>query len=138
MGGAVGAPHVIERLAALAEIGAGAEGAARAGGLVSRVTTPDALMPAARELALEIARHTSAVSVALARHMLWKMLGADHPMEAHRVDSKAMAFTGRSADAYEGVTAFLEKRPARFPLRPSADMPAFFPWWRERSFQSDG
>ena len=66
------------------------------------------------------------------------MLGADHPMEAHRVDSKAMAFTGRSPDAYEGVTAFLEKRPARFPLRPSADMPAFFPWWTERSFRSDG
>ena len=105
---------------------------ARAGGLVSRVVAPEALMPAARELALEIARHTSAVSVALSRHMLWKMLGADHPMEAHRLDSKAMAWTGRSADAYEGISAFLEKRPARFPLRPSADMPPFFPWWRGR------
>ena len=111
---------------------------ARAGGLVSRVTTPEALLPTARELALEISRHTSAVSVALARHMLWKMLGADHPMDAHRLDSKAMAFTGRSADAYEGVTAFLEKRPARFPLRPSVDMPPFFPWWTPRSFRSDG
>jgi enoyl-CoA hydratase/carnithine racemase len=111
---------------------------ARAGGLVSRVTTPDELLPTARELALEIARHTSAVSVALARHMLWKMLGADHPMEAHRLDSKAMAFTGRSADAYEGVTAFLEKRPARFPLRPSVDMPPFFPWWTPRGFRSSG
>ena len=111
---------------------------ARAGGLVSRVVEPEALMPAARELALEIARNTSAVSVALARHMLWKMLGADHPMDAHRLDSKAMAFTGRSADAYEGVTAFLEKRPARFPLRPSVDMPPFFPWWTPRSFRIDG
>jgi enoyl-CoA hydratase/carnithine racemase len=113
---------------------------ARAGGLVGRVVQPEALMPAARELALEIARHTSAVSVALSRHMLWKMLGADHPMEAHRLDSRAMAWTGRSADAYEGVTAFLEKRPARFPLRPSVDMPPFFPWWPPRSLQgpSDG
>jgi enoyl-CoA hydratase/carnithine racemase len=111
---------------------------ARAGGLVSRVVEPEALMPAARELALEIARNTSAVSVALARHMLWKLLGAEHPMDAHRLDSKAMAFTGRSADAYEGIAAFLEKRPARFPLRPSADMPAFFPWWSPPSFRTDG
>ena len=111
---------------------------ARAGGLVSRVVAPEALMPAARELALEIARNTSAVSVALARHMLWKLLAADHPMDAHRLDSKAMAFTGRSADAYEGIAAFLEKRPARFPLRPSADMPPFFPWWTPRSFRMDG
>ena len=111
---------------------------ARAGGLISRVVAADALLPTARALALEIARHTSAVSVALARHMLWKMLGADHPMDAHRLDSQAMAFTGRSADAYEGVTAFLEKRPARFPLRPSVDMPPFFPWWTPRSFRTNG
>jgi enoyl-CoA hydratase/carnithine racemase len=111
---------------------------ARAGGLVSQVVAPEALMGRARELALEIARNTSAVSIALARHMLWKLLGADHPMDAHRLDSKAMAFTGRSADAYEGIAAFLEKRPARFPLRPGADMPPFFPWWTPRSFRSDG
>ena len=110
---------------------------ARAAGLVSRVVAPEVLLDTARDLALEIARHTSAVSVALARHMLWKMLGADHPMEAHRVDSQAMAFTGRSADAYEGVTAFLDKRPARFPLRPSVDMPPFFPWWTPRSFRPE-
>jgi enoyl-CoA hydratase/carnithine racemase len=107
---------------------------ARAGGLVSRVVAPDDLLPAARALALEIARHTSAVSVALSRHMLWKMLGADHPMEAHRLDSRAMAWTGRSADAREGIAAFLDKRDARFPLRPSADMPPFFPWWPPRRF----
>jgi enoyl-CoA hydratase/carnithine racemase len=110
---------------------------ARAGGLVSRVVAPDALASTARALALEIARNTSAVSVALSRHMLWKMLGADHPMAAHRVDSKAMAWTGRSPDAYEGVTAFLEKRPARFPLRPSVDMPPFVPWWPPRRFSGD-
>ncbi len=98
-------------------------------GLVSQVVEPAELLPAARRLAREIADHTSAVSVALSRQMLWKMLGADHPMEAHRVDSLGMFWTGQSADAREGVTAFLEKRPARFPLRPSADMPPFYPWW---------
>ena len=104
------------------------------GRLVSRVVAPERLLPTARELALEIAQNTSAISVALSRQMIWRLLGADHPMEAHRLDSRCMDWTGRSADAYEGVTAFLEKRPARFTLRPSADMPPFYPWWRERSF----
>ena len=103
---------------------------ARAGGLVSQVVPPDALLPTARALAMEIAQNTSAVSVALIRQMLWRMLGADHPMLAHRLDSLGMWHTGRSADAAEGVTSFLEKRPPRFTGRPSKDMPPFYPWWR--------
>jgi enoyl-CoA hydratase/carnithine racemase len=106
---------------------------ALAGRLVSRVVAPDALLPTARALAREIADNTSAISVTLARQMMWKLLGADHPMEAHGLDSQAMFWTGRSADAREGITAFLEKRPARFPLRPSADLPPFYPWWRPRA-----
>jgi enoyl-CoA hydratase/carnithine racemase len=102
---------------------------ARAGGLVSRVVAPEALLPAARELAGEIADNTSAVSVALIRQMLWRMLGADHPREAHRLDSLGMWYTGRSADAHEGVTSFLDKRPPTFTGRPSKDMPPFYPWW---------
>jgi enoyl-CoA hydratase/carnithine racemase len=102
---------------------------AHAGGLVSRVVAPDALLPAARELAREIADNTSAVSVALIRQMLWRMLGAEHPREAHRLDSLGMWYTGRSADAHEGVTSFLQKRPPRFTGRPSKDMPPFYPWW---------
>ena len=107
---------------------------ALAGRLVSRVVNPEDLLPAARTLAREIADNTSAMSVALTRQMLWKMLGADHPMEAHKIDSQAIYWMGRSPDAYEGVSAFLEKRPAKFELKPSA-MPDFYPWWTERKFR---
>ena len=103
------------------------------GRLVSQVVAPDALLPTARTLAREIADNTSAVSVALSRQMLWKLLGADHPMSAHRLDSQGMFGTGRSADAYEGVSSFVETRPPRFTLKPSADMPPFYPWWESRT-----
>jgi enoyl-CoA hydratase/carnithine racemase len=103
-------------------------------GLVRSLHDKDALLPAAREIAREIADNTSAISVTLIRQMMWRMLGADHPMEAHRIDSRGVYFTGRSADAREGVESFLEKRPARFPGRVSKDMPEFFPWWKPRTF----
>ncbi len=96
--------------------------------------TPDQLIPAARALAREIADNTSAVSVALIRQMLWRMAGADHPMEAHKVDSRGIFARGSSADVKEGVASFLEKRPAKFPDKISKDMPAYFPWWKERKY----
>ena len=107
---------------------------AHAAGLVSRVVGPDAVVDTARALAREIADNTSAMSVALSRQLLWRMLGADHPMEAHKVDSLCIYWMGQSADAHEGVASFLEKRPPKFTLRPSADMPPFYPWWDEREF----
>ena len=107
---------------------------ALAGRLVSRVVPPDALLDTARGLAREIADNTSAVSVAVTRALLWRMLGADHPMEAHKVDSRLIHQLGRSPDAAEGVSAFLEKRPARFPMRPSIDLPGAWPWWGPRPF----
>ncbi|MFN3371727.1 MAG: crotonase/enoyl-CoA hydratase family protein [Sphingomonadaceae bacterium] len=107
---------------------------ALAGGLVRSLHAPEDLLPAARALAREIADNTAPVSVALTRQMLWRMLGADHPMEAHRVDSRAIYARGRQADAKEGVVSFLEKRPARFPDRVSADMPDFVPWWQPRAY----
>lgn len=104
-------------------------------GLVRSDHAPDQLLPAARDLATEIAGNTSAISVALARQMLWRTLGADHPMEAHKVESRAIYLTGKSADAREGITSFLEKRPAKFTGKPSTDMPAFYPWWEDRPFK---
>lgn len=103
-------------------------------GLVRSLHEAESLLPAAREIAREIADNTSAVSVALIRQMMWRMLGADHPMEAHKVDSRGIYHMGRSADAREGVEAFLEKRPAQFPGKVSKDLPEFFPWWDEREF----
>jgi enoyl-CoA hydratase/carnithine racemase len=103
--------------------------------LVRSVHKPEDLLPAARDLAHEFAEQTSSISIAMIRHMMWKMLGADHPMEAHQVDSRGVYFTGRSADAKEGVQSFLEKRPAEFPGKVSEDMPEFFPWWEERAFK---
>ncbi|MEE2704332.1 MAG: crotonase/enoyl-CoA hydratase family protein [Myxococcota bacterium] len=108
---------------------------ALAGGLVRSLHAPDELLPAARELAREIAEHSAPVSVALSRHMLWKMLGAEHPMDAHRVDSRGIYVLGQSDDAREGVQSFLEKRSPKFTLSPSDDMPDFFPWWDEPTFR---
>jgi enoyl-CoA hydratase/carnithine racemase len=108
---------------------------ALAGRLVRSLHPPDDLLPAARALALEVAENTSPTSVALSRQMLWRMLGADHPMEAHKIDSRIIWERGRTADAREGVTSFLEKRPADFPMKVSSDMGSFFPWWDERKFE---
>ncbi len=102
--------------------------------LVRSLHAPDELIPAARALAEEIASSTSAVSVALARRMLWRMLGVPHPMEAHRVDSRGVLVTSRSADAREGVASFLEKRPAQFTDRVSDGLPDIFPGWTEPEF----
>ena len=104
------------------------------GGLVKKVYKPEELIPAARALAKEIADNTAPVAVALIRHMMWKMLGADHPMEAHKVDSRGIFVRGASADVREGVTSFLEKRPAKFPDKVTKDMPSYFPWWQNRKY----
>lgn len=104
-------------------------------GLVRSVHAPDELMPAARAIARNIAENTSQISVALMRQMIWRMLGADHPMEAHKIDSRGIDELGRGADVREGVTSFLEKRKPDFPSRVSTDMPSFYPWWTPREFK---
>jgi enoyl-CoA hydratase/carnithine racemase len=108
---------------------------ALAGGLVSRVVPPEELLPAAMALAREIADHTSPVAVALSRQMLWRMAGADHPMEAHKVDSRGIYAMGASPDVAEGIAAFKDKRAPRFTMKASTDMPDFYPWWENRPFK---
>jgi len=107
---------------------------ALAGGLVRSVHDPDDLLPAAYALAREIADNTSAVSVAITRALLWRMLGEDHPMAAHRLDSALIDATGASADAHEGVSSFLEKRPPSFPGQVPGDVPPPYPWWQDPDF----
>jgi enoyl-CoA hydratase/carnithine racemase len=105
------------------------------GGLVRSLHEPEDLMPAAIALAREIADNTSAVSVAMTRAMLWHNPSLSHPMEAHRVDSRAIYTLSRGGDAAEGIASFLEKRAPRYPGRVSSDMPSFYPWWNEPGWE---
>ncbi|MDT4803561.1 1,2-epoxyphenylacetyl-CoA isomerase [compost metagenome] len=103
-------------------------------GLVRSLHAPEDLLPAARAIAREIADNAAPVSVAISRQLIWRMAGASHPMEAHKLDSRAIQSRGRSADVKEGVSAFLEKRPAAFPDTVSHDLPDFFDWRGEPPF----
>ncbi|MCH7629486.1 MAG: crotonase/enoyl-CoA hydratase family protein [Proteobacteria bacterium] len=105
------------------------------GGLVRSVHEPEDLLPAANALAREIADNTSSVSVAMTRAMLWHNPQFDHPMKAHRVDSRAIYTLSRGPDAKEGVASFLEKRAPAYPARVSSDMPDFYPWWDEPGYE---
>jgi enoyl-CoA hydratase/carnithine racemase len=104
---------------------------ALAGGLVRSVHAPTDLLAEARKLAREIADNTSPVAIAMTRAMLWRLSAEDHPMDAHRIDSRAIYRRSRSGDAMEGISSFLEKRPPVYPDKISTDLPDFFPWWDE-------
>ena len=103
--------------------------------LVSEVLPQEKLIERALEIAKEFTAESSQISIALTRQMMWRMLGADDPMEAHKVDSRAIFELGQSGEAVEGVTSFLEKRSPSFPGKVSKDMPSFFPWWDEKEFE---
>ena len=107
---------------------------AKAGGLIRSIHGPADLMPAARGLAQEIADNTSAVSVAMTRAMMYRLSTADHPMEAHKIDSRAIYRLSRGKDAKEGIASFLEKRAPEYPAKVSEDMPDFYPWWDEAEY----
>ena len=104
------------------------------GGLVRSLHAPEDLMTAAREIAREIADNTAPVSTTLTRHLMWRMLGAAHPMDAHIVDSAAIYERGQTEDAKEGVMSFLEKRQPNYPVKVSDGMPSFWPWWDDPKF----
>jgi enoyl-CoA hydratase/carnithine racemase len=108
---------------------------AKAGGLVRSIHAPDDLMGAARALASEIADNTSAISVAMTRAMMWRLASTDHPMEAHKIDSRAIYRLSRGKDAAEGIASFLDKRRPAYPGKVSEDMPDFYPWWDERPYE---
>jgi enoyl-CoA hydratase/carnithine racemase len=103
--------------------------------LVRSLHAPEDLLPAARALAKEIVDNAAPVSIALTRQMMWRMAGAQHPMQAHEIDSRAIQSRGQAADAREGVSSFLEKRQPTYPDKVSTDMPEFFPWWDEPKFK---
>lgn len=102
---------------------------AKEAGLVNAVYPADELMPAARALALEIAQNSAPVSVTLLRHMMWRGLGLDHPLKAHKIESWGAWHRSRGPDSGEGVKSFFEKRAPDFPMRVPTDLPDFFPWW---------
>ena len=103
--------------------------------LISEILNQDKLIDRALEIAKEFTAESSQISIALTRQMMWRMLGADDPMEAHKIDSRAVFELGQSGEAIEGVNSFLEKRPPSFPGKVSKDMPSFFPWWDEKEFE---
>ena len=107
---------------------------AKAGGLVQAIHAPDDLIPAARALATKMTAESAPVSLAMTRQMMWRMMGADHPLEAHRMDSRAIWYRGRQDDAKEGVVSFLEKRPANYPNKVSSDIPDLHKWFDDPEF----
>ena len=104
------------------------------GGLINEIASPETLLDRAEKIASEMVTNSSQVSIALTRQMMWKMLGADHPMEAHRIDSRGIQSRGSSSDGLEGVRSFLEKRNPNFRDGTSRDMPDYYPWWTPKKF----
>ena len=103
--------------------------------LISEVTSRETLISRALELSEEFTAKTSSISIALTRQMMWRMLGADHPMEAHKIDSRAVNALGKSGEASEGIKSFFEKRSPNFPGKLTEDLPDFYPWWDEKKFE---
>lgn len=94
-------------------------------GLVSRVVPDDKLMDSAFELAHEIADNCAPVSVALTKQMLWQFLFETDIEKVEKINSSYFRWSGQQPDAREGVMSFLEKRPPKWTMSVSKDMPDF-------------
>jgi enoyl-CoA hydratase/carnithine racemase len=103
--------------------------------LVSEVVEPDQLLARSQAIAREYSERTAPVSVAVSRQLLWRMMGAYDPFDAHEIECQALSALRTQADAGEGAKSFLEKRPPQFTMRPSKDMPESHPWWPQREFK---
>jgi enoyl-CoA hydratase/carnithine racemase len=112
----------------------GAEEALK-GGLIRSIHAPADLLPAARALAVELTAEGAPVSIGLTRQMMWRMMGASHPIEAHKMDSRAIWVRGQGSDAKEGVNAFLEKRPASYTDSVATAMPHLSPWMDDPDYE---
>lgn len=109
---------------------------ALAAGLVRELVPADQVVERAHEVAREIAERCAPISVALTRQLMWKQLGAPHPMSSNQLESKALDAVQRGPDTAEGIASFLEKRPPTFTQRPSRDLPGFYPWWEQPAFEA--
>ncbi|MCZ7534589.1 MAG: enoyl-CoA hydratase-related protein [Acidimicrobiia bacterium] len=92
-------------------------------GLVSRAAPRDEVLEVAMEAAHDIATNTAPVSVAITKKLAYRFLRESDQAEAGRLQADLFAWTGRQADAAEGVMAFLEKREPEWKLSKTADLP---------------
>ncbi len=105
------------------------------GGLIRSIHEPADLIDSAKKIAKEIIDNCAPVSIALSRQMIWRMAGASHPMDAHKIDSRGIFSRGRMTDVKEGIASFLDKRSPIFSDKVNSDMPEYFPWWNEEEYE---
>jgi enoyl-CoA hydratase/carnithine racemase len=91
----------------------GSEAAAM--GLASRALPQQEVLPAAMEIAAEIATNAAPMSVAVTKRFLWE--GVDCSVdEMMNKENSVFGWMGKQSDAKEGVMSFVEKRPPNWEM----------------------